>query len=89
MRVGIYRRGRIWWARWTQDGNKSYRPLRTDNRKIAAELALRLRKRLLLGDEPSKRPRVPMSKLQDEYETWSKANKRPRTVIKDTARIRV
>ena len=56
MRVGIYRRGRIWWARWTQDGKKSYRSLQTGNRKIAAELGLRLQKRLLLGDEPGKRP---------------------------------
>lgn len=88
MRVGIYRRGRIWWARWTQDGKKSYRSLQTDNRQIAVELGLRLQKRLLLGDEPGKAPRVPIERLLGEYEAWSKANKRPRTVLNDTARIR-
>jgi hypothetical protein len=40
-----------------------------------------------LGDEPKKRPKVPMVKLREEYETWSKANKRPRTVMNDTALV--
>ncbi len=77
MRVGLYKRGRVWWAPWRKDGKQRRVSSRTENKKIAEEMRIRLEHRLLNGDaeEPAAIARVPIQQLVDEYEAWSKTQK--------------
>lgn len=90
MRVSIYKRGRVWWARWRKDGVQERVSFGTENKKIAEEKRIRLEHRLLVGEEeqPATAPeRVLVQQLVDEYEAWSKTQKKPKTVRNDKARI--
>ena len=51
-------------------------------------MRIRLENRLLNGEEHPKAAPVPVEQLVEEYRDWSMANKRPRTVANDQARIR-
>jgi site-specific recombinase XerD len=62
--------------------------LRTKNKKIAEELRTELTHELLHGEPNANPKRIPMETLVIEYARWSRANKRPKTVLNDQARIR-
>ena len=91
MRVSIYKRGRVWWARWRKDGKQERVSLGTENRKIAEEKRIRLEHRLLNGGPEELRAPEPVQvrvqQLVDEYEAWSHTVKKPKTVMNDQARI--
>lgn len=87
MKVTMFKRGSTWWAQWRKDGVRTRRSLRTSNWKIAEEMRIELEYQLLRGELPAEKPRVPIAQLVAEYEAWSKANKRPKTVVNDRGRI--
>lgn len=89
MRVSIYKRGRVWWARWRKDGRQHRVSFETGNRKIAEEKRIRLEHQLLTGEfeeEPAPE-RVSVQQLVEEYAAWSHTQKKPKTVLNDEARI--
>jgi integrase len=67
--VSIFRRGRVWYAQYQQDG-KQYRPsLRTKIKKMAIKKAGDLSRQLLAGTTPRKNVRVPISQVVEEFFT--------------------
>ncbi len=92
MKVTLFKRGRVWHARWRKNGRQSRQSLATENKKIAEELRVELEYRLYNPKRPSAEPEAParmqMAALVDEYEAWSRANKQPKTVLNDQARIK-
>ena len=87
MRVSIFKRGRMWWARWTKGGKQERISFGTGNRKIAEEKRIRLENQLLNGEFEKKSQRVPFQQLVDDYEAWSGTQKKPKTVLNDQRRI--
>ncbi len=103
--VTLFRRGKVWWLRYQQDGRKVRESLKTDNRKVADEL--RLRREVELGQRrlgivaaasapapvvevaaaPAPGPARPLADVRREYEAWSAAHKRPRTILNDKGRL--
>ncbi len=63
MKVGIYKRGCVWWARWREDGVQRRVNFRTENRKVAEEKRIRLENRLLNGEGVQGESRAPMAEL--------------------------
>ena len=101
--VTLFRRGRVWWLRYREDGRRVRESLQTDNRKVADEL--RLRRQVELGQRrlatvslgaaapaavevlPAPPPIRPLADVRREYEAWSVAHKRPRTILNDKGRL--
>lgn len=101
--VTLYRRSRIWWIRYRDNGVRRRESLRTDNRKLAETLRRKkeaelldaeLARRLGVGapsvgrpEEATPEARPGLRTVREEYEQWSKAHKRPKTVLNDKARL--
>ena len=88
MRVTIYRRGRIWWVRYADQGRQVRQSLHTDNRKIAEDHRAELEWRVRRGEVPPAERRVTIDRFLEEYEVHSQAHKRPKSHRTDMGRIR-
>lgn len=80
---GIYQRGKTWWLDFTHAGERHFVRLgRNIKRHVAAELAQVKRAEILksaAGIGGPKRVDLPFEKATEEFMTWARANKRPRT----------
>lgn len=100
--VTLFRRGKCWWIQFRNEGRRVRESLKPENRKVAEELRLRREVELgqqrlgLVGVpavagaavavEPAK-PVVDVAAARAEYEEWSTAHKRPKTILNDKARL--
>ncbi len=95
--VTISKRGAIYYAQYRHDGKQTRVSLKTSNRKVAEQHRLKLELELAqrsLGLAPvasvvpeQEEPVVPLAEIRSGYEAFSKANKRPKTVLNDTSRL--
>lgn len=80
---GIYQRGRTWWLDFTHGGERHFVRLgRNIKRHVAAELAQVKRAEVLKGVAGiggPKRVDLPFAQAAEDFMTWTRANKRPRT----------
>ncbi len=95
MVVSIYKRGRTWWASYREEGERIRLSLDTANGKVAEqkrieiefELLRRLREREMVVPLVAEEPKPTIAEVRGAYTLWSKANKRPKTVRNDQARL--
>ena len=95
--VTIGKRGAIYYAQYRHNGKQTRVSLKTSNRKVAEQHRLKLELDLAqrsLGLAPAvpvtsepEESVVPLAEVRSGYETFSKANKRPKTVLNDTSRL--
>ena len=80
---GIYQRGKTWWLDFTHEGKRhAARIGKGISRTVAGEIARVKRGEILkaeAGIGGPKRRDLPFDKAAEEFMTWVKANKRPRT----------
>ncbi len=95
MVVSVYRRGRMFWASYREGGERFRVSLETTHRKVAEqkrievefELLRRQREREMVVPGVDDRVGATIAEVRDAYDVWSRANKRPKTVRNDVARL--
>lgn len=81
---GIYIRGKTWWLDFRHDGKRHIVRLgKGINKTVAHELAGIKRGDILKGEAgiSHKRANLSFDKAAEDFLTWAKANKRPKTII--------
>ena len=81
---GIYIRGKTWWLDFRQNGKRHIVRLgKGINKTVAHELAVLKRGDILKGEAgiSHKRANLSFDKAAEDFLTWAKANKRPKTII--------
>ena len=80
---GIYIRGKTWWLDFRHDGKRHIVRLgKGINKTVAHELAGIKRGDILKGEAgiAQKRANLSFDKAAEDFLTWAKANKRPKTI---------
>jgi hypothetical protein len=81
MKVTLFRRGRVWWARYRTDGHQVRCSFETDNRKIAEDRRVELEHGLLHDSVETKIEAVSLPQFLEEYRGFSLSRKRPKSHV--------
>lgn len=98
----IFKRGEVWWLRCTENGRKVRVSLATNNRKVADERRRQWEVQRELqrpewaglvaampaaGAVVEPKPVVDLAAVRADYEAWSRAHKRGKTILNDRGRL--
>ena len=87
VKVQIYKRGQVWWARYTWRGKRHRHSLDTTNKKVAEDIRAELEWKLRRGQLTTENVRVPIADYRAEYRDYSQGFKKPKTHMNDMARL--
>jgi len=79
----LYKRGKIWWIDYYQDGKRIRKSLKTRNRTYAKYLCAQIEKELIEGVSVIPNTQAPLKEVLGEYLKWAKISKAPKTYDND------